>query len=270
MIRRERITRQAIDLVNRPGEQDREDPERLTETCLEQVNVNREFREIAEFFASIHYVNVLPQLIREPERSAGRRDDPFGGGLLEQIAATPENIRRARLRRILEALRPAVPHLKELELWRDLRGVPHLRARYEHWRPLGAWQAEDQFSDGTLRLMCLLWTALDGAGPLLIEEPELSLDAAMVRRAVPMLAGSRQRPGRQVFLSTHSKDLLSGDAIELEEVLLLVPGEEGTSVRPAGAPQDIDRLLDGELTAPEVPVPVPAGELDQLELFEER
>jgi hypothetical protein len=63
--------------------------------------------------------------------------------------------------------------LKELELWRDVRGTPHLRGKYEHWRPQGAWQTEEQFSDGTLRLMGLLWISLAGGGPSLLEEPEL-------------------------------------------------------------------------------------------------
>lgn len=53
----------------------------------------------------------------------------------------------------------AVPQLEDFELWLDIRGTPHLRGKYEHGRPQGAWQTEDQFSDGTLRLMGLLWAA---------------------------------------------------------------------------------------------------------------
>ena len=40
----------------------------------------------------------------------------------------------------------------------------------EHWRPDAGWQTETQFSDGTLRLLGLLWSVLDGTGPLLLEE----------------------------------------------------------------------------------------------------
>jgi hypothetical protein len=86
---------------------------------------------------------------------------------LEQIAKTPERTRFARLKRIRDALRAAVPQLAEIELVRDNRGTPHLRGKYEHWRPQGAWQTEEQFSDGTLRLMGLLWVAMEGGGPLL-------------------------------------------------------------------------------------------------------
>jgi hypothetical protein len=58
----------------------------------------------------------------------------------------------------------AVPQLSELELTRDNRGAPHLRGRYEHWRPQGAWQTEDQCSDGTLRLLGLLWAIVEDGG----------------------------------------------------------------------------------------------------------
>ncbi|HXN46366.1 MAG TPA: AAA family ATPase, partial [Bryobacteraceae bacterium] len=223
----ERVARGGEDVLVRPDEQDLDDPERLSRTALEQVHSNRQFRELAEFFDSVRYVNAVPQLVREPERSAGRRDDPFCGDLLERIAGTPDKMQTARLRRILQALQTAVPQLWGLELRRDARGLPHLRARYSHWRPLGAWQTEDQFSDGTLRLLALLWSALDGAGPLLAEEPEQSLDPEVIRRILPMLRGAG-RAQRQIFVTTHSKELLQDAEIEAGGLLLLVPGEEET------------------------------------------
>jgi hypothetical protein len=269
-IRRERVTCDGRDLVDRPDEADRGDPERLTQTYLEQVNVNREFRAVADFFRSIRYLHVVPQLVREPDRSAGRRDDPYGGDFLERIARTPENVQKARLRRILEALRVAVPQLVELELHRDTRGTPHLRGRYEHWRPHGAWQTEDQFSDGTLRLIGLLWAALDGAGPLLLEEPELSLHPEVVRYMPRMLAQIERRTGRQVMLSTHSTVLLEDPDISLDEVLLLEPGEEGTVVRVAGESGQIRALLEGGATLPQAIMPQTAPEqAEQLGLFGE-
>ena len=208
------------------------------------MHSNRRFREVAQFFDSVRYVNPVPQMVREPERSAGLRGDPFGGDLLERIAETPEQIQTSRLRRILQALQAAVPQMLGLELRRDPRGRPHLRARYGHWRPLGAWQTEDQFSDGTLRLLALLWSALDGAGPLLAEEPEQCLHPEIVRQILPMLRGVARRSQRQVFLTTHSKDLLDETEIEDGGLLLLVPGEEETKVG-TGSVADACALLDG-------------------------
>jgi len=108
-------------------------------------------------------------------------------------ARTQERTRNARMRRIRKALQVAVPHLEEIELTRDARGVPHLRARYQHWRPHGAWHTEEQLSDGTLRLMGLLWATMDGKGPLLLEEPELSLHPEIVRLLPQMLARIQRR-----------------------------------------------------------------------------
>lgn len=255
LIKKESVTRQGSDLLTRPNAQDKADPERLTQTYLEQVNVNQPFRDVAEFFTSVRYLHIVPQLVREPERSVGRRHDPFGGDFLEQIAGTPEKTRNARLRRIREALRVAVPQLQELELWRDDRGTPHLRGKYEHWRPQGAWQAEEQFSDGTLRLLGLLWATLEGVGPLLLEEPELSLHPDVVRFLPQMFARIQRRSGRQVLISTHSPDLLRDEGIGLNEVLLLQPGTEGTSVRAASEFAEIKALLEGGSSLAEAVIP---------------
>jgi len=255
LLKKEIVLRQDQILLDRPNDDDRADPVRLTQTFLEQVNVNREFREIATFFASIRYLHIVPQLIREPDRSVGRRNDPFGGDFLEQVAKTQEKTQKARLRQIQEALRVAVPQLKEIELWRDSRGTPHLRGRYEHWRPKGAWQTEEQFSDGTLRLMGLLWVALEKDGPLLLEEPELSLHPEIVRVLPQMLARVQRSTGRQIFLSTHSPDLLRDEGIGLDEVLLLVPGKEGTEVNTAASQEDIRALLEGGLSLAEAVIP---------------
>src|SRR3990167_3588357 len=108
IIKKERVAKGGSDLLNRPEDADKNDPERLTQTYLEQVNVNQAFREVAEFFASVRYLHIVPQLVREPDRSVVRRDDPFGGDFLEQLARTPEKTRNAWLRRIRDALRVAV------------------------------------------------------------------------------------------------------------------------------------------------------------------
>ncbi len=252
VIKKERIIKEGRCILSRPNKDDERDPERLTQTYLEQVNVNLDFREVAEFFTSVRYLHVVPQLVREPDRSVGRRNDPYGGDFLEQIARTPENTRKARLRRIVDALRVAVPQLTEVELARDIRGTPHLRGKYEHWRAKGAWQTEEQFSDGTLRLLGLLWAALDGSGPLLLEEPELSLHPEVVRFLPQMFARMQRRSGRQALISTHSSDLLRDEGIGLDEVLLLEAGKEGTSVRPASSIDQVQALLKGGISLSEV------------------
>ena len=268
LVRQERVLRDGEELLNRPSPEDRDDPARLTQTSLEQVNVNQPFRDLATFFASIRYLHIVPQLVREPDRSVGRSNDPFGGDFLEQVAKTQERTRNARLRRIQTALRVAVPQLEEIELWRDTRGTPHLRGKYQHWRPQGAWQTEEQFSDGTLRLMGLLWVIMEKQGPLLLEEPELSLHPEIVRLLPQMLARVQRQSGRQILLSTHSPELLRDEGIGLDEVLLLLPGTEGTDVTPASSHREIRDLLQGGLSLADAVIPRTRPEqAGQLTLF---
>jgi len=270
VIRKERVAHDGKTLVDRPDEEDKADLERLTQTHLEQVNVNRDYRDLTEFFASVRYLHVVPQLIREPDRSVGRQNDPFGGDFLEQMARTLGQTREARLRRMRDALKIAVPQISELELFRSERGTPHLRGKYKHWRPQGAWQTEEQFSDGTLRLIGLLWAVLDGSGPLLLEEPELSLHPEVVRYIPQMFARIQRRSGRQILVSTHSGDLLKDEGIGLNEVLLLIPEDEGTVVRSADAFKEIKALLDGGVSLAEAVLPkTRPPHASQLALFAE-
>jgi predicted ATPase len=255
VIRKEKVVSNGNVLLDRPNDDDRQDPERLTQTSIEQVNVNRPFRELVSSFESVRYLHIVPQLVREPDRSVGRTNDPFGGDFLETIAKSQEKTRGARLRRIREALQVAVPQLADIELWRDARGTPHLRGKYEHWRPQGAWQTEEQFSDGTLRLMGLLWVTMAGGGPLLLEEPELSLHPEVVRYIPQMFARVQRRTGRQIILSTHSPDLLHDEGIGTDEVLLLLPGSEGTDVKLAGDLEDVRDLMEGGATLGDVVIP---------------
>ena len=268
LIARERVIRNKDIILDRPDEEDRADRNRLTQTFLEQVNANRKFREVNEFLAQVRYLHLVPQLVREPDRSVGRIRDPFGGDFLEQVARTPRATLDSRLRRIKDALRVAVPQLGELILDRDVRGVPHLKGLYEHWRPNAGWQTEEQFSDGTLRLLGLLWVLLDGTAPLLLEEPELSLHPAVVRHIPRMIARLGRRSGRQVLLSTHSTDLLSDEGLAPEEVLLLEPSKEDTRIVSAKDDDQVRDLLEGGATLAETVLPrVAPARAAQLALF---
>lgn len=255
-------------ILSRPNSDDEVDQSRLTQTHLEQVNANREFRPIAEALAQIRYLHVVPQLIRDSERVAPRHQDPFGSDFLEHIARTPKRTLESRLKRINTALRVAVPNLRELKLARDERGVPHLQGLYEHWRPNAGWQTEEQFSDGTLRLLGLLWALLDGSAPLLLEEPELSLHSAVVRHVPSMMATASRKSQRQVMVSTHSADLLSDEGIAPEEVLLLDPTQDGTTVTVSASDTEVRAMLEGGLSVGEIVLPRTAPkDAAQLTLF---
>ena len=147
-------------------------------------------------------------------------------------------------------------------------GIPHLEAVYEHWRPGAGKQREDQFSDGTLRLIGLLWSLLESDSLLLLEEPELSLNAGITAKLPSLIHRLQKAKKRQVMLSTHSADLLSDEGIGGEEVLLMTPTAEGTKVEIASSIQEISSLLDGGLTVADVALPrATPPQVDQLSLL---
>lgn len=268
IVRSEIVKHRGEIIHRRPGPEDEMDPERLTQTALEQVTANRDFRKVADFFASVRYLHLVPQLVREPDRSVGRENDPYGGDFLEQVARTSKKQRDSRLAKITRSLRVAVPQLDAMRLESDERGAWHLRGRYQHWRPQGAWQDESDFSDGTLRIIGLLWSLLDRGGPLLLEEPELSLHPEVVRHLPQMFARVQRETGRQIMVSTHSVDLLRDTGIGLDETLMLIPRDEGTEVRRAVDVVEITRLLEAGLSMAEAVMPrTRPSNVEQLALF---
>jgi hypothetical protein len=256
VLKKEQVWSAAELLLDRPLPEDREDPARLAQTYLEQVNVNRDFRDLARFFETVQYLHLVPHIIRDPERFIALPGDPFGSDFLERLAAKSEKTQRARLRKISEALKVVVPQLSNLDIERDTRGAPHLKAVYEHWRPAGAYQDEKLFSDGTLRFLGFLWSMLEGQGPLLLEEPELSLHPGIVRRLARLMYRLQRtkKPQRQVMVSTHSYDLVSDGGIGADEVLMLQAAQEGTKVTVGKNDLQIRTLLEQGATVAEAVV----------------
>ena len=60
IIKTEKVFKMGQGMLERPDHDDRQDPERLTQTYLEQVNANQTFRAVADVFASIRYLHVVP------------------------------------------------------------------------------------------------------------------------------------------------------------------------------------------------------------------
>ena len=117
LLTNEEVWKEDKSLLNRPDEDDEVDQDRLTQTFLEQVNMNAEFREIAQFLRSVTYLHLVPQLLRFADSIQGRivEEDPFGQGFLERVARVPEKTRRSRLRKIELALKIAVPQFEQLD-----------------------------------------------------------------------------------------------------------------------------------------------------------
>ncbi len=267
----ERVWKRNKLILNRPGHQDKKDTARLKQTFLEQVNTNAAFREIARYLDSVSYIHLVPQLLRSDAffQTGALENDPFGQGFLIRVAKMTPRTQKSRLAKIENALKIAVPQLQQLKFERDKdTGKPHLAALYSHWRPNAGWQREDQFSDGTLRLIGLLWALLEGDSLLLLEEPELSLNNGIVSRLAPLIYRMQRQGKRQVLISTHSESLLSDKGIDGREVLLLTPRSEGSSIDVTGMLRDVKPLLEAGLSVGEVVLPrSKPSEVEQLELF---
>ena len=255
----------------RPDTEDEADKDRLTTTYLENPNANKEFRPLAHYFSAITYLHLVPQLLKHADEIGGNRlqRDPFGQGFLQRIAETAPKTRDARLRRIQKALDKVVPQFKELSFEKDpINGLPHLKANFIHWRERGAWQRESQFSDGTLRLIGLLWSLMEGDSLLLLEEPELSLNLEIVKKLpklMHLVLKSGKYPDRQVILTTHSEPLLSDLSLGLESIIRLVNTDNGTVIQPADEKEKL--MLKSGFSVGQTLLPAlrPPG-LDQLTL----
>lgn len=262
-------------LVDRPTADDAADPERMTQTYGEQIAQNREFRPVVDMLKSISYQHVVPQAVRDPRgfSPAPVSNDPWGRDLLQRIWTTPERTRTARLSRIAGVLEAVMPSLEKLDIERDPDGgTAHLIARYRNWRPHAAKQDESQLSDGTLRLFGLMWSVFDDGGPLLLEEPELSLHPALVRQ-LPELFETLQKEivkmrrsrsaRRQLIISTHSDEMLDDPSIDADEMVRIQIADEGSTIETATEHER--RQLDAGLTAADVFLT--ADERPQLSLF---
>jgi len=271
LVRSEQVEKDGRVILSRPDKDDRADTLLLTETHLEQSLANRKFRPIVDFLSAIRYLHLVPQLLKYSEQIGGAliETDPFGQSFLDSIAEVPDNTRAVRLKRIEQVLAIAVPQLKELRFDRDGRtGRPHLEARYDHWRPNAGRQREDEFSDGTLRLIGLLWLLQEGDGMLLLEEPELSLDEGVVQQ-LPLLFSrilkQRKRRVRQLLISTHSEALLSNPGIDAAGVSVIQMASEGSLLRSVDEAES--GMLEAGFTVADAVLPaVHPKHLDQFSL----
>ena len=247
-------------VLDRSAETLGEDEETLKYTYLEQPNANKDFRVIQQFLQNVEYLNVVPQMVRESASSSysGDKEDYYGRNFLKRLALLNDNTRRSYFRKINEFLKLAVPQLEELSFVKDEIGVPHLEARYVHWRTRGSKQQEMQFSDGTLRLIGFLFALIDSNGVLLLEEPEINLHPGIVAQFPEFIAKIQRvkKGGRPVFITTHRYDILSNEGIAPEEVLLLTNSPEGTEVEVLSNVEKAKNILAAGFSMADVVMPL--------------
>ena len=263
-------------ILKRNEDNEEEDNETLKYTHLEQVTANKDFREIQSYFQKIEYLNVVPQLVREASsyNVSKNKEDYFGRNFLEKISKLNERTRKAYFKKINEILKIAVPQLSELQFHKDSVGVPHLEAKYLHWRARGSKQTEEQFSDGTLRLIGFLWALIESSGTILLEEPEINLHSEIIKQFPEFISRiqSSSRGNKQVFITTHSYDLLNNEGIGTREVFVLQNTIEGTTINTIEELEEVKAIVDSGFSVAEAAIPVTApkniNQIVQLNLFE--
>lgn len=250
---REIVRRQGQNVVDR---EITDDDEAMSQTLVEQASANVEFREFVEFLRSARYLHVVPQVVRDRRRALEAGHDPHGGDLLRRMKQMTGKRRDKTLGLIAEALKIAVPQFTKLSLEDDENGVPHLIARFQHWRGPKAKQNEEYFSDGTLRLVGLLWSLSEKGGPLLLEEPELSLNDSVVNTIPSMFSRMQEQSGRQIIATTHSAALFDNPDVGLKEVYIIEVDENGSTITTLYEELQIRAQVDGGMTISEAVLPL--------------
>jgi predicted ATPase len=248
-------------VFTRPSEADLTDPERLYQTHMENTALNKGFRDVVHHLAGISYHHLVPQLLRSPESASIDKlgEDYFGRNFVGRVNETKVKQRDSRLKKIEDALKMIVSRFDNLQTTKDNSGVPHLRLTMKHWRPNGGFQFEDQFSDGTLRLIGLFWSILETDHKmLLLEEPELYLNQRVVQQLAPLMKRLQYQNSStpQIIISTHSPALLSDQGIGTREVILLRPNKEGTAAVNVSKIQDVVNLVESGITIGEAVLPL--------------
>lgn len=260
-------------LIDRPNGK-KESEYQLEFSFIEQANINEEFKTFIDFLNEISYLHIIPQLIRDPQSflRTNKGEDFYGRDFLERIQTINKITQKAYLRRIEDALKTALPNLEKLEFGSDDMGVPHFEATFKQWRGQGVKHQEKHFSDGTLRFIGLFWALQDGAKPILLEEPELSLHSSIIMRLADVIYKLQKKKSnrRQVIVTTHSHEILNNTGISAEEVLLIsTDGEEGSNIVSSVSLPEVKAYLQSGNTIGDFVISRTAPKnIHQLTLFE--
>lgn len=191
-------------------------------------------QDIRDYFTGIHSIH--PNPVRMLEHGPY---DECGTGFTRHAASLPNTVLEraiARIRPVLAAIVPEVPCLSHVRIGANddivfYNDDPGARGAFTHMR----------FSEGTLRLLGILFelaTLPKNASLVLIETPELHMQASVVRSMPDFFAAVAADSGVQMVFTTHSPELLVNELIRPDQVLLLEPGASGSTGTPLSESTD--------------------------------
>jgi predicted ATPase len=105
-------------------------------------------------------------------------------------------------------------------------------------------------------LIGLLWSIAEKGGPLLLEEPELSLNDAVVSELPRMFSRMQKLSARQIITTTHSSALLDDSGIGLKEVHRIEVDNNGSSVSSIADDPSIAAQVNAGMTISQAVLPL--------------
>ncbi len=196
------------------------------------------FDQVYEAFLRMGFYNLIPEVVRRPQSPDPSdllaRDGRNAAGVLADLAARSPTFKH-RIENYLGLIVPGLVRverkmldtLETLEFGQEVKGAQH------PWRFSAA-----NMSDGTLRAFGVLLALFQGCGAtddrrqslVGIEEPELALHPAGAGVLLDALREAAQHS--QVFVTSHSADLLDSLGTAGESVLAVVAKQGITHIGP--------------------------------------
>lgn len=212
-------------------------------------------KTVRSFLQNIFYFHLNPLSVRK--RTADDRNktelDPSGSNFIEVLYKAQKNMRERFLKKATDSLKSFIPNLENIEFEQDKNGMYHLFLKMTDSRSNEIKQDEILMSDGTLRLLGLLWSIYEKSSKssvLLIEEPELSLHTAIINHLPHLLHRIQRTQKVQIFLTTHSLEMLR-EPIKSENVLGIYFRDKGSQIQKITNWKEFQVLEDSGFTLAE-------------------
>ena len=176
---------------------------------------------ICQLLAGIRYVHPNPKKMLE---RADRYDPDHGTGFFQHAGRFSDQQLDAVVDRIRPIMTSVVPEIPNLSYQRMGLGTEVVFYSDTPMRGASGVYSHEQFSEGTLRLLGLLFdlaTLPRVTSVVLIEEPETFLQASVVRSLPSLLAEVAMNRDVQMIISTHSPELIDSELVLPSQVLML-------------------------------------------------
>lgn len=176
---------------------------------------------VRQTLAGIRYIHPNPKKMLE---RSDRYDPDHGTGFFQHVGRFSDQQLDAVVDRIRPIMASVVPEIPNLSYQRMGLGTEVVFYSDTPVRGASGVYSHEQFSEGTLRLLGMLFdlaTLPRDTSVVLIEEPEIFLQASVVRSLPSLLAEVAMNRDVQMVISTHSPELIDSELVLPSQVLML-------------------------------------------------